>query len=117
MERKDVYALIDGERDYQDAMTADPARPDMIDDLHVGDTLSAMRVALRMAEDAWYSGSEPHPNAMEYMRKIAGLAVKCMEKNGAPARLMPKPPAPYEQPHSRLLSDRLSDPYLRNLRG
>jgi hypothetical protein len=86
MERQEVFDVITSERNYQIEMTANNDRPDMIDDLHVGDTLTAMRVILNQAENEWYSGSVPHSNAMEYIRKIAGLSVQLGEKYGMPYR-------------------------------
>ena len=42
MKREEVYKVIDTERDFQEKMVADSSRPDMIEDLHVGDVLSAI---------------------------------------------------------------------------
>jgi hypothetical protein len=86
--RDEVYAAIDSERDYQDRMTEDSARPDMINNLSPGDHLLAMEHALLQARTAWYAGSSPHPEAAEYVRKVAGLAVAWMERNSAPKRKM-----------------------------
>lgn len=86
MERSEVYKILDGERDYQDRATADPSRPDMIEDFHVGDALTAMRVLLRKAEDFWYIGAEPHQEAMAFIRKIGGICVKLGEEHGMPER-------------------------------
>jgi hypothetical protein len=87
--RQDVYVAIDSERDYQDRMTADISRPDMISDLHLGDTLSAIQHNLTLATTEWYQGSEPHPRAMNFLRKIAGLCVQAGEKHGMPYRHAP----------------------------
>lgn len=86
MERKDVYKAFDTERDFQDRMTAREDRPDMIDELHVGDALTAIRVNLQKAESAWYSGSVPHEETTEYLRKIAGIITKIGETYGIPER-------------------------------
>lgn len=86
MERKEVYAAIDSERDYQDEMTASMDRPDMIVDLHMGDILTAIQHNLNRAIQTWYEGSEPHVESMHYLRKIAGLCVKAGEKHGMPVR-------------------------------
>ena len=86
MNRTEVYAAIDTEREYQDKCTADKDRPDMIDDLHIGDTLTAIRHNIRKAEDLWYKGAVPHQDAMEYLRKVAGLIVKAGETYGMPSR-------------------------------
>jgi len=84
--RLEVYKAIDSERQFQDDMTAKEDRPDMIKDLHVGDTLSAIQYNLDLARKAWYYGSVPHEGAMDYLRKVAGLCVQAGEKHGMPHR-------------------------------
>ena len=86
MHRHDVYSVIDGERSYQEAKAVDPSRSDIISDLHVGDTITAIRYNLDKAMEAWYSGSVPHKDAMEYLRKIAALCVQAGERYGMPDR-------------------------------
>jgi hypothetical protein len=86
MKREDVYKAIDTERDFQIDMTAREDRPDMIQDLHIGDTISAIQHNLEKARSEWYSGSEPHQASMEYIRKIAGLCVQLGEKYDMPNR-------------------------------
>lgn len=86
MERKQVYAAIDSERDYQDKMSADPTRPDMNENMSTGDIISAIQHNLNKACNYWYSTSNPHEEAMNYIRKIAALCVKAGEKNGMPSR-------------------------------
>ncbi len=82
MERSEVYEALDSERDYQDLQGANLARPDMKKVLTVGETLFAIQCILHEAEPVWYKGSEPHPNAMELLRKIGGLAVQAGENYG-----------------------------------
>lgn len=86
MNREEVYAAIDTEREYQDRSIANPLRPDMISDLHVGDTIAAIQYNLNKALDAWYIGSNPHIDAMIYLRKVAGLVVQAAEKYGMASR-------------------------------
>lgn len=86
MKREDVYKSIDSERDFQDKLTADQSRPDMIADLHVGDTLTAIQYNLNKAVDAWYVGAVPHQESLKYLRKIAALIVKAGETYGLPNR-------------------------------
>ena len=86
MKRIEVYNAIDTERDFQDEMTKRDDRPDMIEDFHTGDALTAIRYNLNKAEDAWYSGSVPHQKTMEYLRKICAIAVKLGETQGMPNR-------------------------------
>jgi hypothetical protein len=87
MERKEVYKAIDSEREYQDLMTKKEDRPDMIEDLHLGDTLTAMQYNLDKAKEAWYKNAKPHSTAMEYVRKVCGLGVQIGEKQGMPQRI------------------------------
>lgn len=82
MERREVYKAIDSERDYQNKMIADDNRPDMIQDFHIGDTISAIQHNLNKSLEIWYKGAEPHEEAMVYIRKIAALCVQAGEKNG-----------------------------------
>ncbi len=86
MDRSKVYEVIDTERDFQNEMTLRNDRPDMIEDLHVGDTITAIQVNLDKAKEAWYKGSVPHQDTMEYLRKVAGLVVQAGEKYGMPER-------------------------------
>jgi hypothetical protein len=80
--RDQVYACIDGERDFQDEQTLNSDRPDMIPNLSVGDFLLAMEENLQRARLEWYSGSSPHPRAIDFIRKVTALGVNCMERNG-----------------------------------
>jgi hypothetical protein len=86
MDRSEVYEVIDTERDFQNEMTLRDDRPDMIKELHVGDTLSAIQYNLDLARKNWYHGAEPHEGAMEYLRKVSGLCVQAGEKYGMPKR-------------------------------
>lgn len=86
MDRIEIYAAIDSERDYQDAMTAADDRPDMIKDLGIGATLLAMEENLQRARSAWYSGSNNHPEAMAFVRKTCALGVQIGESLGMPFR-------------------------------
>jgi hypothetical protein len=86
MQREEVYKAIDTEREYQIKMTANPERPDMIEDFHVGDALTAIQYNLNKAVDEWYKGSVPHQDTIKYLRKIAALCVLCGESHGMPKR-------------------------------
>lgn len=86
MKRLKIYQAIDSERNYQDEMTKRNDRPDMIDDLHVGDTLAAIQYNLSQANAVWYKGAAPHTETMQYLRKIAALCVKAGETYGMPER-------------------------------
>lgn len=86
MDRQSVFLAINTERNYQDLMAADDDRPDMVKDLGIGATLLAMEENLSRARSSWYSGADNHPEAMAYVRKVAGLAVQLGERLGMPPR-------------------------------
>jgi hypothetical protein len=80
MKREDVYKLIDGEREYQnDIWDAD------IDSKTVGSHLTLLDTYLRAAKDG-YTYTDGNRKALDTIRKIAALAVRCMELHDTPAR-------------------------------
>ncbi len=80
--RDEVYAAIDGERDYQNSLG--PNRTDSA--FHtVGDYITMLASYQRKLEDAWTLNAGTQ-EALRVMRKIAGIAVHCMEDHGAPKR-------------------------------
>ncbi|WP_017732744.1 hypothetical protein [Nafulsella turpanensis] len=86
MKRVDVYQVISSERNFQDMMITKEDRPEMIHALHVGDGIAAIEHNLQKAREAWYSGRVPHQEAMECLRKVAGICVKLGEIYGMPLR-------------------------------
>jgi hypothetical protein len=80
--RQDVYDLIDGERDYQDALG--PGRTDG-QQKSVGDYLVLLDRYVHEAK-ASYVGVPGNLLALDVVRKVAGIAVRCMEEHGAPQR-------------------------------
>ena len=85
MERDKVIDAIDGEREYQNDM-AKTDGSHVVPDISLGDTLAAIQHNVNMALGAWYSGLSPHEASMQYLRKIAALAVQAGEKYGMPRR-------------------------------
>lgn len=89
MNRQEVYKLIDGERAYQDSLGTDRVEPS--ERPHdVGGYLTLIRSYSHKADMAWtdQAGAEA---ALAVVRKIAAIAVACMERHGAPERnLNPK---------------------------
>lgn len=81
-----VYNTIDSELNYQEILTADKARADMIVDLHLGDTIAAMQHNLNKAREEWYLTAKPHTNAMAYIRKVCALGVRMGMVFGMPLR-------------------------------
>ena len=77
--RADVYDAIDSEREYQGSLP----RNDVKNQTPMEHLAIIERVVGDM-KDAWYDNPGQPP--MDYMRKIAAVAVRCMEQHGAPRR-------------------------------
>jgi len=78
--RLEVYEAIDGERDYQDKKWGSQFNDS---EWSIGDWLIFME---RYVEEA--KGRIGYDvEALDSVRKIAALAVACMEYNGAPKRI------------------------------
>lgn len=87
MNRQEVYALIDGERDYQDATwnantTASEGKHSPEEWIMYIENylLEAKQILSRK------SVQEGYPQAMAIMRKVGAMAVKAMEQTPTPAR-------------------------------
>ena len=78
MNRSEVYAVINGERDHQDRKwgTIDE-RPK-----EVGSWLTLLRAILTKAETEWATANVDDC-ALSEIRKLAATAVACMEQHGA----------------------------------
>lgn len=81
MKREDVYKLIDGERGYQDSK---PPRPEGDAVTPVSAWLIYIHEHLKRANIAIYTLNKQ--DALEQVRKIAALAVACMEYNNTKER-------------------------------
>jgi hypothetical protein len=89
LNRSEVYALIDGERDYQDKVWP-------VEAYGKGNGVSAspegflliIEKFLSDARTAWVTTPLPKDSeaAMSFIRKIGGTAVRAMEQHGASAR-------------------------------
>jgi hypothetical protein len=80
--RKEVYSTIDGERDYQDNL---PSHRTDGSDHTVGDYLVMLDSYLGKAKDAW-TFNPGTVASLKQIRKIAAIAVRCMEEHGAEPR-------------------------------
>ena len=81
MKREDVYKLIDGERNYQDKLSTRP-------DIPIEEELIILRTYLRKTEDT-YTATFDDPKelpTMAFIRKLAGICVRCMENHETSAR-------------------------------
>lgn len=85
MDRKDVYAIIDGERDYQDSLasTSETGGEHTVTEflLYMDDYVLQ---AKRIAATTW--GPDAKTKTLNVIRKITALGVACMEQNGAVPR-------------------------------
>lgn len=79
--RSDVYWAIDGERDYQDSKWRRPDDKVMT----VGEHLVLLEEYIQRARQAW-TDNVGDAAALEVIRKVAAIAVRCMELHGAPRR-------------------------------
>lgn len=85
-DRSEVYAAINGERDYQDSLgTATYGEPV---EHTVGDFLVYMddylKEAMHTASRVW--GEKCVPQVMDKLRKVIALGVACAEQHGIPQR-------------------------------
>jgi hypothetical protein len=83
--RKAIYRAIDGERDYQDKMKVGLDGRTDGRQKSVGDYLALLDVYVRKAQDA-YAGRPGDEPSLNEIRKVAAIAVQCMEGHGAPKR-------------------------------
>src|SRR4051812_11953230 len=85
--RTDVYAAVDSERDYQDQFVL-PERQ-YYQTHTLGEFIVMLNSYARKAEDSWTHHKDKldgFPESLHEVRKIAALAVRCMEQHGAPKR-------------------------------
>ncbi len=87
-EREEAYAAVDGERDYQNQAWGygEEAYP-----LTVGEFVLLLEEYAARARREWVANREPVHNradagTLRIIRKVAALAVGCMEQHGAPHR-------------------------------
>lgn len=85
--RNEVYAAIDGERDYQDACMGNSARVNVDDNRDLGSLLTLIDVYVEKAKAAF---AGPHPtgkvDTLHQLRKVTALGVLALERYGAPRR-------------------------------
>ena len=81
--REEAYAAIDTERDYQDNLWGDDGNPNP---LTVGEFLLLIEEYAAKARAVWINEAKPEIKTLHVVRKVAGIAVNCMEQHGAPKR-------------------------------
>jgi hypothetical protein len=83
MDRQEVYRAIDSERDYQDSL---------IEGGKFEQSVHSVAAEILMMEDyvararKAFTDNYGDEAALEVVRKIAGLAVRCMEHHGVKSR-------------------------------
>lgn len=91
LSRREVYEVIDSERDHQEHLAAqagtDPGtvRPHSTEEfvLYMGDYLRELQSQLSRT---WTKDRKAPLQALATLRKITALGVACMEQHGAPKR-------------------------------
>lgn len=86
--REEVYAVIDGERNYQEARKAAEGSTSFNGQHTPEEFLIYMNSYLGEANEAaarvW--GADCKPRILDILRKVTALGVACMEENGVVAR-------------------------------
>ena len=81
--REQVYAAIDGERDYQDRHTLRDHSDDTNPAFSTGDYITMLSSYAGKLPDAWaLNPGEVPDDVLHNMRKVAAIAVQCLEVHG-----------------------------------
>lgn len=81
MDRSTVYKALDSEREYQERQwDRTQSRP-----LSVAEELLLAEDYLAEARNHWRMETG-HDRTLEFMRKVAGIMVRCFEHHGVPMR-------------------------------
>ena len=83
--REEVYRVVDGERAFQDAHWQHGASPEE-PVLSIGEELLLLEEYLHRAREEWTAEAATEYRTLHMIRKIAAIAVRCMEHHGAPQR-------------------------------
>lgn len=85
--RQEVYAAIDTERQYQDAGVGNAKRHEAMPPMTPGEHILCIEKVLNDAREAWYK-PDGGVHCLPHLRKAAALSVQCMERYGAPIRVI-----------------------------
>lgn len=92
MPREEVYKAVDTERDYQaQVISMDKSICGTIPK-SVGDYLTMLTAYINRTNETWVS-TPGSAASLHMVRKIAAVAVKCMEQHGAPFRNLNETPS------------------------
>ena len=78
---QDVLDAIDSERAYQKKLWPGHEEPD--NPLTIGEFLLLIEQYSSIAREEWTKEAKPELRTLEVFRKIAAIAVNCMEQHGA----------------------------------
>ena len=85
--RKEVYKAIDSEREYQESFVL-PERQ-YYQTHTLGEFILMLNQYASQARRMWTHHSDVGPpESLQEVRKIAAIAVRCMEQHGAPHRVV-----------------------------
>lgn len=79
--RQEVYAAFDSERNYQEETWPDAVVHSR--ELSIGDSVLLVEEYAARARTLWSKEHYPEKGALDAMRKIGGIATRCMERHGA----------------------------------
>lgn len=82
MNREKVYSVIDGERDYQDEQAA---KWDHKGIPSVAAELLMMEEYMAKARTMWVNSTNDQA-ALDMLRKVVGIGVRCFENHSVPSR-------------------------------
>ena len=85
MKRNEVIAIIENERNYQEANKGKD-ESHIVEDFPLSAGLEAIRYNMEKANQSWYVEKAPYPNAMSYLRKVAAICIQMGEKYGMTPR-------------------------------
>lgn len=83
MERTKVYDIIDGERNYQNGLNPGWNHKGKAG---VGEEILLMEEYLNQARELWTKSYGDNMPALNKIRSVAALCVRCMENHGCPQR-------------------------------
>lgn len=83
--RNRVYAVIDGERAYQIDQKGNAKRHEGQPEMTPGEQILCLEHLVLEARKAWYQ-PDGGTACLPHIRKLAAIAVQCMELHGAPVR-------------------------------
>jgi|AntRauTorckE6833_2_1112554.scaffolds.fasta_scaffold00277_4 hypothetical protein len=92
IKREEVYKALDSERDYQDVRWKEnPGQPETRESLDRSiDEFSTYIMAYAQQLQNVCASTDDPTVKLDFVRKVGGLSVACMEAHGAPLREIPE---------------------------